>query len=180
MAMKKKIDPEYYPTDALITSDEWDSFDYNLRLEIKELGMVNYDDLSEDWKKNTYAFGYLFHAEKLLNEKGEMLTIEQWKHAINNIRELKTLIKKYDHLKTFLLTLRLATITYRAGLIPKFTTEGAAYLNRQSHAGQQKPAGIQTRDDQIREHFKKAHNKNLCAPPIHELKKGIKLGDTFD
>jgi hypothetical protein len=165
VAMKKRIDPQHYITDALITSDEWDSFDYKLRLEIEELEHIDYDSTPIDWKKNTLAFGYLYHVEKLLDEKCQC-----GDHEFENIRELQTLIKKYDHLKTFLLTVRIATIAYRAGLIPKFITEGEEHLkyrDRQrekaelprGHDGKD-PAEIQTRNNQIREHFQKAHIKN--------------------
>lgn len=110
--MKKKSAPTYYLTDALVTSDEWENFDYHLRSEIKELGQIDYDKAPLNWKKNTLAYGYLYHVEKLLHEK-----LEDWYDARDDIHELKTLIEKYDHLKTFLLTLRIATIAYRAGTI---------------------------------------------------------------
>ncbi len=160
MAMKKKIDPQHYLTDALVTSDEWDSFDYNLQSNIKELGQIDYDSTPLNWKKNTLAFGYLYHIEKLLLEK------HQWmNHEIEDIRELQTLIEKYDHLKTFLLTVRIATIGYRNGLIPEFVTEGEAHLKYRveqsvkgkkprSHDGKT-PTEIQIRNNQIVEHFKK-------------------------
>ncbi len=172
--MKKKIEPkhpQHYLTDALITSDEWDSFDYKLQLEIKELGTVDYDSQDINWKKNTLAFGYLYHVEKLLIEK------YQWvDHEIEDIRELQTFIEKYNGLKTFLLTLRVATIAYRAGFIPKLVTVGAArlkYGEQQSidrigkprgHGGLN-PAEIQTRNKQIVEHFKKALLKNSSLKP---------------
>lgn len=112
---KKRIDDiDRYITDALIVSDEWDNFDYNLQSEIKELAQIDYDGTPLDWKKNTLAFGYLSHVEKLLLEKYRC-----GDHEIENIRELQGLIEKYNHLKTFLLTLRIATIAYRAGMIPK-------------------------------------------------------------
>ncbi len=182
--MKKKNDPLLYVTDSLITSDEWDSFDYNLRLQIKELGHIDYDSTSSDWKKNTLAFGYLYRVENLLIEQGE---IEN--RTIENIRELQTLIKKYDNLKIFLLTLRIATITHRAGLIPKLVTGGEAHMKYRdqqrekakkprSYKGKT-PTEIQTRNDQIREHFKKALIKNPRLTPYsfsekHAARYGLK------
>jgi hypothetical protein len=162
--MKKKINAQHYLTDALITSDEWDSFDYNLRMQIKELGQIDYDAKPLNWKKNTLAFGYLYHIKNLLLEKSENDSYE-----IKNIQELETLIEKYDHLKTFLLGLRIATIGYRAGIIPRFVTEGEAFLKRQrrfgQRSGQQKSTKIKTRDDQIRKDFQKIHIKNPRITP---------------
>jgi len=111
--MKKKIDLQHFYTDVLVTSDEWESFDYYLQSQIKELAEIGYDNRPQFWKNNL-AYSYLWHVEKLLLEKSQC-----GNHEIENIRELQTLIEKYDHLKTFLLTLRIATIAYRAGLIPK-------------------------------------------------------------
>jgi hypothetical protein len=152
--MKKKIDPERYITDALITSEyEFDYFDDQLQLQLKELAEIRYDDQPESWKRNTLAYSYLDKAERLLKEK-----------ALDDgtVRELRSLIGKYTNLKMFLLTLRLATITYRAGLIPKLTTEGASYLNRQrdkagkprSHDGKT-PAELKTRNQEIKSAFEK-------------------------
>lgn len=160
--MKKKIDPQHYLMDALVTSDEWDSFDYKLQLEIKELGHIDYDSAPIDWKKNTLAYTYLYHVENLLLEKYQI-----GDHEIENIRELQTLIKKYDHLKTFLLTVRIATIAYRAGLIPAAVKGDWKHRCEQhekgkkprSHGGKM-PAEIQTRNNQIVEDFKKALLKN--------------------
>ncbi|MCJ7783486.1 MAG: hypothetical protein MUP41_06095 [Desulfobacterales bacterium] len=57
-------------------------------------------------------------------------------HEFENIHELQTLIEKYDHLKTFLLTVRIATIVYRNGLIPKFVREGINRIDGRSKGGQ--------------------------------------------
>lgn len=82
-------------------------------------------------EKNTLAYGYLYHIEKLLHEK-----LEAWYDARDDIHELKTLIEKYDHLRTFLLTLRIATIAYKNGLIPKFVREGVSRIEGRSKGGQ--------------------------------------------
>ena len=163
----KKNDPEHYLTDALVTSDEWDSFDYNLRMQIKELGQIDYNSTSIDWKKNTLAFGYLYHVEKLLLEKNQCENF-----GIENIRELQTLIKTYDHLKTFLLTLRILTLAYRAGLIPEFVTHGKNFRKDQSKKGSKlrghdgkTAADLQTRNNLIIEDFKKALRKNPRLTP---------------
>ncbi len=154
--MEKKID--HYVTDSLITSDEFDNFDHQLRLQLKELKQIDYDSQSINWKRNTLPFGFLWHVEKLLAKKGK--TPDQ---SIENIKELQALLGKYANVKTFLLTLRIATIAYRAGLIPEFTTLGEAYRNQQQKRankprsrGGKSPAEIQTRNAQIIEHFKKA------------------------
>jgi hypothetical protein len=177
--MKKKIDPKRYLTDALITSDEWDSFDYNLRTQINELGQIDYDSKSLDWKENTLAFGFLWHAEKLLRER------VQW-CGLDNIPELRALIEKYDHLKTFLLTLRIATIVYRNGLIPELIIEGEAhfkYRDKQSEKARKPrshedktPIEIRARNNQIIEDFKEARRKN---PRIKASGFAEKHGDEY-
>jgi hypothetical protein len=175
--MKKKIDCDHYVTDALVTSeDEWDSFDYNIRTQIKDLGKIDYDSQSSDWKKNTVAFAYLHYLEKLLLEK------EQWvNHEIEDIREIQTLIERYDHLKTFLLTLRIAMIGFKNGHIPRLITEGEAhfeYRNAQSlKRGKRRIYGnktlteIEARNNQIVQDFKKTLQKNPNLTPSGFSKK---------
>lgn len=123
--MKKSLD--HNVTDALITSDEWESFDYNLRLQIEELAEINYDSKSEEWKKNTLASGYLCYVEKLLQEAGIVDN-----YTINTIKELKKTIISYGGMRIFLQTLRLATIATRAGIIPKMAHVGERHSDTQT------------------------------------------------
>lgn len=120
--MKKLLDRNI--TDALMTSDEWESFDYNLQQQIQELSRIGYDEKPEEWKKNTLAYSYLWHAEKLLKESGAMD-----KYTETLIEELKKGILKYEGMKILLLTLRLATMTARAGVLPAMAKAEADKLD---------------------------------------------------
>ncbi|MFC1798644.1 hypothetical protein ACFLZL_02420 [Thermodesulfobacteriota bacterium] len=166
--MKKKTDPQHYLTDSLITSDEWDSFDYNLRSQIKDLEK-HYDSLSDDRKKSMLAHTYLYHVEKLLKERKET-----GNQAIENIHELQTLIKKYDHFKTFLLTLRIATTAYRAGLVPELVIMGHTHSKGQSKKGQTTPKALPERNRKIIEHFKKTHLTQSSFSTKHAARYGLK------
>lgn len=123
--MKKSLDHNI--TDALVTSDEWESFDYNLRLQIEELEEIDYDNKSKEWKKNTLAAGYLYYAEKLLQETGIVDA-----HTIDTIKELRKAITNYDGMRIFLQTLRLAIIVTRAGIIPQMAHAGKKHSDTQT------------------------------------------------
>lgn len=158
--MKKSLN--YNITDAMIASDEWESFDYNLRLQIEELATIDYDNQPEKWKENTLARSYLYHAEKLLQETGAMND-----YTINTINELKKVIMKYEGMNIFLQTLRLATIVTRAGIIPEMAECGENYRKEQSRKASIKrttggltPDERQKRNESIVEHYKKAREKN--------------------
>ena len=154
--MKKSLD--YNVTDALITSDEWENFDYNLRLQIDELANIDYDSQSKEWKKNTLAAGYLYYVGKLLQEAGVVDN-----YTINTIKELKKAITNYGGMRIFLQTLRLATIATRAGIIPKMAHVGVRHSDTQTEKRlkRTKWKGLtreqrSARNQKIIEHFKKA------------------------
>lgn len=126
--MKKKIESEQYITDELISSDEWDNFDYRIREEIESYKQVFHTGQSLNWETSLVGSSYLLYAEKLLRQKG------QWR-GVGDIKELQTLISKYDDLKIFLLTLRIATMTYREGLIPMLVREGISRIDGRSEGG---------------------------------------------
>lgn len=168
--MKKKSNPQKRLskeiTDALITSDEFDSFDYNLKFQIKELASIGYDSEPQLWKNNL-AYSYLYHAEKLLLKKNQIGDSE-----IENIRELQTLIKKYENIKTMLLTLRIVISASRAGIIPQIVTGFVKYSKSQSGKGSKKRGRsgksvdeIETRNIHIRNDFKQAKLKNRHLTP---------------
>ena len=159
--MRKSLDHNL--TDTIVTSDEWDNFDYNLRLQIEELADIDYDNKLEKWKENTLASGYLNYAERLLRETG---VIDDY--TLNSIRELKKEIMEYRNMKTLLLTLRLVTITLRAGIIPEMAHYGENYRKAQSRKSSTKrttrgltPNERQKRNERIVEHWKQVSNKGL-------------------
>ena len=173
--MKKKIDPQRHFTDAVNAFDEWDSFDYDLQQQIKELARIDYDKNPQLWKNNV-AYGYLYHIEKLLTEKYQGSGSE-----IENIRELKTLLNKFDNLKTCLLTLQVATAAYRAGLIPELVQAGVSLKRSQSEKGSKRrtrngitPAERSERDQKIFQHFKKTRLKPSGFAEKHAAKFGLK------
>jgi len=100
-------------SDKLLTSDEWDNYEYSLRQEIKELGEIGYDEKSDEWKRNTLAYGYLFRAEEILRKAG---LLDQYTQ--DSIEEIRKATAKYEGLKLVLLTIRLAIMTARAGVVP--------------------------------------------------------------
>jgi len=152
----KSLDSNY--TDALVASDEWENFDYNLRLQIEELARIDYDKKPEKWKRNTLAYGYLWHVEKLLRETG---TIDNY--TLNTIKELKKVITKYEGTKILLLTLRLATIVMRAGIIPEMAQFGYKTKKRSSDAGLNSwgstPKERKKRNDYIQNEINRLCNK---------------------
>ena len=96
--------------DLIINGDDWNHFDYLLNNELTELNQIDYNATPDEWKKCTLAYNYLFLVEKLLIEKKSLEIISG---------ELENLLKNYDNMKAFLLGIRLATIAYRSGIIPK-------------------------------------------------------------
>ena len=153
--MKQPLDHNI--TDALITSDEWESFDYNLRLQIEELAKVDYDNQKPTWKENTLANTYLFHVEKLLRKTGGLDA-----YTLKTIEELKKVIMNFEGMKILLLTLRLATLATRAGIIPEIAQMGVNTSAVQSKKGSKRPVvdGLtpeqrDRRNMEINEHFKK-------------------------
>ncbi|MFC1580036.1 hypothetical protein ACFL4N_03910 [Thermodesulfobacteriota bacterium] len=105
------------PTDGLRTSDEWENVEHIIKTELYELG----DKKIFGKKKNdNIAQTYLKYAEQLLEEKGLLTSDIQ-----SLIRELKERVKDPDTWSVFIQTLRLATITARAGTIPKLAQAGA-------------------------------------------------------
>lgn len=185
--MKKKIDPQHYLTDAIIISDEWDDFDYDLKSNIEELGHIDYDSKPINWKKDRLGYGYLRYVENLLREKfkrenSKIKTVDDLQTRIKNythlkaiikdIRELQTLIEKYDNLKIFLLTLRITTIASRVGFIPDLIQLGEKYSETQSKRLPKKrtikgitPEMREATKEKIIEHFKKARLKNPRLKP---------------
>ena len=144
-------------TDALVTSDEFDSFDYNLRQEIEELAKVDYDSQSDSWKGNTLGYAYLWQTEKLLRAAGLMD-----EYTFEMINELKERMAVYRDLRLMLQTIRLATITVRAGIIPEMAHFGEGFRKRQSKVasrhrttGGLTPEERQGRNEKIVAHFKK-------------------------
>ena len=161
--MKKPLDKNL--TDALVTSDEFDSFDYNLRQEIEELGKIDYDSQSDSWKENTIASTYLLTAEKLLREAGLL------DGFADTIGELKKEITEYRSARVLLQTLRLAIITARAGIIPEMAHYGEGFRKRQSKVasrhrttGGLTPEERQGRNEEIIARFETASKNGRITP----------------
>ena len=120
-------------TDNLITSgEEFNYFDTQLQLWQKELSKTRYDNQPSKWPLSgsweyQFACSYLDKAERLLKEKKLHFNDEN-----EIIREIRALFGKYENLKMFLLTLRIATITYRAGFIPELVQHGVTFSKIQS------------------------------------------------
>jgi len=131
-------------------------------------GKTIYGARDSVWKYPPFAYGYPADVV-ILNDDKSMYwikpDIEAALRTLESITIMKGLLLNKEAVKVYLRSFELTINLSRAGLIPKFSTEGAAFLKRQSHAGQQKSAGIQTRDDQIREHFQKAYIKNPSLTP---------------
>ncbi|MBE9572346.1 MAG: hypothetical protein IMF11_17090 [Proteobacteria bacterium] len=163
--MKKSLDCNV--TDALIVSDEWENFDYNLRLQIEELANIDYDNKSKEWKENTLASGYLYYVEKLLQEAGMVDN-----HTINTIKELRKAITNYDSMRIFLQTLRLATIATRAGIIPEMAHVGERHSDTQTEKRLRRTTWngltreqLSLRNQEIVARYKKAYEKNKAVTP---------------
>lgn len=167
--MKRTLDKNL--TDGLLTGDEWDDYEYNLRQEIKELSEIGYDEKSADWKQNTLAYGYLFRAEEMLRKAGILD-----KYTQDSIKELKKAIKQYDGLKLFLLTLRLATITARAGVVPDLAIAEAEKLDRSKWTREVKKAVIRRAIENI---FKEYPNIPKTLGQVWHKFDVVNKGETF-
>ena len=150
------------------------NFDDQLRLWVKNLKeeetlpKYRYDHQPEKWPLSgswlyRFASKYLDDAERLLKEKNLYFNDE----IETTFRELRSLFNKYNHLKTFLLTLRIATITYRAGLIPdnakfgeKWRTDQSIKASKDRARNGMTPSERKIRDEKIFDDFKKERLKN--------------------
>lgn len=178
--MKKTVN--HYVTDSLIASnDDWKYFDEQLRLWLKDSGSSKdrYKNHSSKWPLSgsweyQFACSYLDKAERLLKEKNLI-------KGIKNISELRAMFNKYDNLKTFLLSLRIAAMTFRAGLIPQGVVAGKKYSNTQKvNRGNRKTWNNLTkeqmaeRNQKIADHCNRTRLKPSSFAKRHAAEYGLK------
>jgi len=148
-------------TDAILVTDEWDNFDFNIDLQIKELEIIDFDSKPETWKENTLGRGYLAYCEKLLKKSGADSSI------LTVIEELKSNISKYENMRLFLQTLRLAIMVSRMGAVPGLAQLGEkrSQTQRENRNRRQTWKGLtkiqrKQRNEKIIEHFETSKAKN--------------------
>ena len=114
--MKKYLDWKNI-TDAMVMSDEWDAWRYDLEYELDNMKDKKIFELEKDVN---FAQIYLNHAENVLRKRD----IED-KSDLSLIWELRETIKDQAAWMVFMKTLRLVTIVNRAGVVPKLAQSEA-------------------------------------------------------
>lgn len=172
--MKKTKGPfDWSPTDALITSDEWDSIKYNLMLQLDELPDKKTFLANKD---HSLAHAYLIHAEKIIRKRGA------WSSSTSSlIRELRKAMREPEAWRIFMQTLLLITITGRAGDIPEMVHTAQGYKQVQSIKGSKPrkrngvtPAEREIRNEKIIEHYQRTRLKPAGFAEKHAAKYGLK------
>jgi hypothetical protein len=110
MEEKSYLDWEYI-TDAMVMSDEWDNWRYNLE---SELDMMCDKKIFKECQDENFGQTYLNHAAETIR-KGESMD----KSNLSLIWELRETIKDQAAWMVFMKTLRLVTITNRSGIFPR-------------------------------------------------------------
>ena len=163
--MKKTKPPKHFDwgiTDAFVTSDEWDTLRDDLKY---ELDALRDPETFKACKDETSAHTYLNLAEKIIRKRSE------WEiSTLSLIRELREAIKDPQAWRVFMQTLRLVTITTRAGEIPKTAQAGRKHSQTQSDKGGQrwkeKADKLEIRNTKIFEDF---NNSPLSARRFADL-----------
>ena len=109
--MEEKLYLDWEITDSFILSDEWDTRRYDLEY---ELDNMTDEEIFKECKDENFAQTFLNHAEDVIRK----CDIED-KSDLSLIWELRETIKDQAAWMVFIKTLRLVTIVYRAGIVPR-------------------------------------------------------------
>jgi len=171
--MKKTKKPQYFDweiTDAFVTSDAWDNWDYELTQELEAMRDI---EVFKAIGAHTFAHIYLNNAEDIMFKNSRFGS-----GMLSLIHELRQSIKGREAWRIFMQTLRLVTLTNRAGDIPKTARTGKKYKQEQSERGgkrwKEKADALEIRNKKIFKHFKETHLTPRSFAIRHAADHGLK------
>ena len=167
--MKKKTESKFRVTDAVITGEYGFSneFDHAIKSWLEGLAKMGtkYDNMSDDWKENTFAYDFLRKAKRLFEDKKPLFD-----DAIETMYELRSLIGEHVNCRMFLLMLQMTTAIYRAGFIPEMAQIGKRHSNEQAIKAKNPrsrnnitPKEREKRNQKILDHYKMASEEGKIS-----------------